>query len=169
MVIALVAAPFVLPAQKEVVREITSAPSQKVGAASNQISDPCFSFGDVWRCGSAKQLQGDAASTTIAVFQAPQFGSSTMQQLACRLNTGTSTAMSLKVSKSATYWPNTLTQLSGAALAANTMVAYKATSTVIDGTLFGPNDYIIIQSVVSAGGAGTSSPTGACSVDFVTL
>ena len=153
----------------EVTREVVTQ-QKNVGAASNVISDPCFSVGDIWECAAGRQLQGDAASTTSTVLQPPQFGSSTLQSLTCRVNSGTTTAMQIRFWKSASPWVTT-TQLMGGALAANTITVVKATSTVLDSSssTFGPLDYLVITTHVAGGGAGTSSPIGACSADFLAL
>lgn len=131
---------------------------------------PYLSWGDVRNWAYRKDMAGDAASTTVCVIAAPSEASSSLRFFGWRANTGTGTVMSLKVSKSASPWVST-TQLFAASLAANTNVLAVATSTVTDSAnaLFGSGDYLVVTAVVSAGGAGTSSPTGVCEAQFTSI
>jgi hypothetical protein len=151
---------IVTPSGNKVVQN--DAPS--VGGASSDFSTRYLSFGGVREWASKIDLNGDAASTTICVIQAPQVASSSLKSFAYRANTGTGTAMELKVYKSASQWLTT-TQLGGdSALAANQAVVVVATSSAFDSvnSLFSANDWLVVTATVAAGGAGTSSPTGVC-------
>jgi hypothetical protein len=154
------------------VNVVQNPQSQAVGAISGpDVMSPYFGWGGVNNWSFKKDLGGDAASTTICVIQAPQVASSSLQFFGYRANTGTGTAMELKVYKSASKWLAT-TQLGGdSALAANQAVVVVATSSAFDSvnSLFSANDWLVVRATVAAGGAGTSSPTGVCQAQFVQI
>lgn len=140
-----------------------------VGAlAGPDIASPYLRWGGVAEWAGSRTMNGDAASTTICNIQAPT-ASSTLTFAGVRLNTGTGTAMTVRMYKSAQAGVTGTNIVQGAA-AGNTEVALVGTSTGIGANgLFSNGQWLVVQANVSAGGNGTSSPTGTCAARWITL
>ncbi len=153
------------------VKVVTDEAHPSLAGASSDFSTRYVSWGGVRNWASKLDMQGDAASTTICVLQAPQVASSSLQFFGYRANTGTGTTMTLKTYKSASPYVTTTQIGHGAPLSANQTVAVVSTSTLTDSAsaIFGANDYLVVTATVAAGGAGTSSPTGICEAQWVQL
>jgi hypothetical protein len=156
----------VQPAEVKVVND-----SPALGGASSDFSTRYISYGGVREWASKVDLNGDAASTTICAIQAPQVASSSLRFFGYRALSGTTTAMELKVYKSASQWLATSQIGDDAPQAASSWLVSVATSTGLNSAnaLFSPNDWLVVQSVVQAGGNGTSSPTGVCEAKWVQI
>jgi len=146
-----------------------------VGATpGSNFSGPDLTVGGVSNWYYSVPLKGSVASTTICTIKAPSVASSSLQYFGFSGNTGTGTAMALKVYKSTGAWPNTIVQIGTTMqLAANTQVATSSSAGqyVANGNaIFGPTDYLIVQATVAGGGAGTSSPNyGSCGASWLGL
>jgi len=153
------------------VKMVQSDVTPALGGASSDFSTRYVSWGGVRSWASRLDMQGDAASTTICVLQAPQVASSSLQFFGYRANTGTGTVMTLKTYKSASPYLATTQLGSGATLTANTNVVSVSTSTLTDSinSVFSANDYLVVRATVEAGGNGTSSPTGVCEAQWVQI
>lgn len=150
--------------------EVKVVQNDAVGA-SPTLNTPYLGYGGVNNWAYKVALNGDAASTTVCVIQAPQVASSSLVHFGYRALSGTSTAMELKVYKSASKWLTTSQIGDDAPQAASSYLVSVATSTGLNSAnaLFSPNDWLVVTSVVQAGGAGTSSPTGVCQAQFVQI
>lgn len=142
---------------KEIVREVQT----QAGGISSDLGTSWFSFGGVRQWAYHKEMNGDAASTTICAIQAPQVASSSLQYLGVRESTSSTTASSITFYKSKSQWVAT-TQIGADAFGANQNdVVIVATSTVLDTktALFSKDDWIVVR---QTGGTGTFSPVGSC-------
>lgn len=126
------------------------------------------SWGGVRNWAQGANLNGDAASTTICVIQAPQVASSTLKYFGIRESTSSTTASTIAVYKSKSQWLATTLIAQGAAAANQNDVTLVATSTVLDTTTatFAPSDWIVVR---QTGGTGTMSPVGSCGAQFIQI
>ena len=154
----------------------------QVGGVNPDIPSPYVSWGGVqeWRSGLIlASSTNSAGTTTICALPAPSNASSTLVYAGFHMNTGTTTAMTVRMSKQANQFPNLAapTYLGQTALASLTDVVGVATTTDSGGGLgifgsgaFFPAGYYLLMEVKpSAGGAGTSSPQGTCAASWISL
>lgn len=132
-----------------------------VGAQSGPDStNPYFSVNGVrvW----AFHPSFRAGTTSVINFRTPPATSTLMAASGCNITLASTSAKTIRVSKSAR--PNASTTvlyaLSSAASGAATAVA----TTTTDAFTFGPNQYLGLDMF---GGAGTDSPAGSCSFFFL--
>lgn len=169
VVALVVAGGFVLtfePTEQIIDKTITR--NVPVGSVSSpDIPSPYLQWGGVnhWAQGTA--LSG-AASTTICALQSPT-ASSSLQNFGIRLNTGTTTSMTLKAYKSASRFLTTTQFTDNVTLPSNTEVVAYATTTTANNLAFTGGDWIVVTATVAAGGNGTSSPTGYCQAEWTSL
>lgn len=140
------------------------------GAASSDFSTRYVSWGGVRNWATGVRLDGTAASTTICAIAAPT-ASSSLEFLAVRANSGTTTSMQVQAFKSASPFLTTTAVTGETVFASMTETVAVATSTVIDSTarLFTSGDYLVVTMTPAAGGNGPVSPTGQCNAQFVQI
>lgn len=163
-VLALVLSVFAFSRPGTEVVRVTDAPS--VGSVSSpDISSPYFSYGGVVHWGSRTTNLG-VATTTVCALRAPS-ATSTLQLGASgiKLTTSSTTASTLRLSKSNVPYDVSSTFLFGANVGANAQATIVATTSA-DTFTFAPNQYLIAQ---MSGGTGTFSPSGSCQATWVQI
>jgi hypothetical protein len=168
-IVALVVALFTVWVVPAKVTNVDNTKTTNVGAlAGPDIASKYVSWGGVRNWAQGANLNGDAASTTICVIQAPQVASSTLKYFGIRESTSSTTASTIAVYKSKSQWLATTLIAQGAAAANQNDVTLVATSTVLDTTTatFAPSDWIVVR---QTGGTGTMSPVGSCGAQFVQI
>lgn len=136
--------------------------SNQVGAVSSpDIMSPYFSFGGVRNWGAHTDSMHTATST-VCVIQSP-VATSTLLSASMRLDTGSTSASTLRISKATTAFATTTT-LASSALAANLGGIITATTSIAsDNAVVNPSNYIVFS---MEGGTGVFSPTGSCQATF---
>ena len=140
------------------------------GGASSDFSTRYLSWGGVRNWATGVRLDGTAASTTICAIAAPT-ASSSLEFLAVRANSGTTTSMQVQAFKSASPFLTTTAVTGETVFASMTETVAVATSTVVDSTarLFTSGDYLVVTMTPATGGNGPVSPTGQCNAQFVQI
>lgn len=146
---------------------------EKTGATpGSEVFTNNFSFGGVRHWAYNVPLKGTAASTTVCVIPAPPNASSSLQFFSYAANSATGTQMDLIAYRSASPWVNTTAITDRVLVAGNTHERIVSTTTTMNSSanVFTNGQYLVVRSVVGAGGNGTSSPTnGACQAVFTEL
>lgn len=109
------------------------------------------------------------ATTTVCAIQSPN-ATSTLTMGSILFTVSSTTASTVTMAKATTAFATT-TSLGSAAVAANAQATLIASSTPLgstaDGsTVFSPNNWFVVS---MAGGTGSFSPTGVCTVEFQVL
>ena len=143
----------------------TNTITERVGGVNPDIPSQYLQWGGVTEWRQSAAMLGNAASTTVCALNGPA-ASSTLIFASYHGNTGSSTAMVLRMSKQANQYPNTKTYIGQTTLAANTDVVAFATSTDITGATWNSSSYLVFEVGMNLG-AGTSSPTGTCSAAWM--
>ena len=108
----------------------------------------------------------NSATTTVLALRSPLSATSTLDSFVCNFAVSSTTASTVHIAKATTAFATT-TNINTYAIGADaqaTIVASTTGSVAGDATIFAPGTYAVVG---MTGGAGTFSPTGGCSAEFI--
>lgn len=134
------------------------------GALSGpDITSPYLSVNGVTTWYTKRALS--TATTTVCAIKAPA-ATSSLQAASVLFRVSSTTASSVVLAKATTAFATTTKIGNTIAIAANAQSSIVSTTTSASGTVFAPNEWLVVG---MSGGTGTFSPVGSCQAEFQTL